>query len=109
MRFEIVDALVWTRIEAFVASSCPVTSRTCTAKVEKAGRMSEESDYQLISKLNVRPGPAHDMILDLVQHRVAVTSTLLVFEMTVQNRKKNQAASFWRPGLANPPGRRENL
>jgi imidazolonepropionase-like amidohydrolase len=35
----------------------------------------------LISKLDVKAGPLHDMILYLVQHHVAVTSTLPVFEM----------------------------
>ena len=36
---------------------------------------------ELISKLDVKSGPLHDMIVDLVHHRVAVTSTLPVFEM----------------------------
>ena len=36
---------------------------------------------ELVSKLDVKAGPLHDMILDLVQHHVAVTSTLPVFEM----------------------------
>jgi imidazolonepropionase-like amidohydrolase len=36
---------------------------------------------ELISKLDMKAGPLHDMILDLVQHHVAVTSTLPVFEM----------------------------
>ncbi|MGB6384402.1 MAG: amidohydrolase family protein [Terriglobales bacterium] len=35
----------------------------------------------LIAKLDVNAGPLHDMILDLVAHHVAVTSTLPVFEM----------------------------
>jgi imidazolonepropionase-like amidohydrolase len=35
----------------------------------------------LVSKLDVSTGPLHDMILHLVQHHVAVTSTLPVFEM----------------------------
>jgi imidazolonepropionase-like amidohydrolase len=35
----------------------------------------------LISKLDVNSGPLHEMILNLVQHHVAVTSTLPVFEM----------------------------
>src|SRR5437667_817353 len=34
-------------------------------------------------KLDVKSGPVHDMILDLVQHHVALTSTLPVFEMGV--------------------------
>jgi imidazolonepropionase-like amidohydrolase len=36
---------------------------------------------ELISKLDVKAGPLHDMIVDLVQRHVAVTSTLPVFEM----------------------------
>jgi len=43
-------------------------------------------DYDLISKLDVTAGPLRDMILDLVQHHVAVTSTLPVFEMSVPGR-----------------------
>ncbi len=38
-------------------------------------------DIQRYGKLDVQSGPVHDMILDLVQHHVAVTSTLPVFEM----------------------------
>ena len=38
------------------------------------------------SKLDVQTGPVHDMILDLVQHHVAITSTLPVFEMFVPGR-----------------------
>ena len=37
-------------------------------------------------KLDVQSGPVHDMILDLVQRHVAVTSTLPVFEMFVPGR-----------------------
>jgi imidazolonepropionase-like amidohydrolase len=36
---------------------------------------------ELISKLDAKSGPLHEMIIDLVQHHVAVTSTLPVFEM----------------------------
>jgi imidazolonepropionase-like amidohydrolase len=36
---------------------------------------------QLMAKLDVNAGPLHQTILDLVQHHVAVTSTLPVFEM----------------------------
>lgn len=43
-------------------------------------------DYEFISKLDVQSGPLHDTILDLVQHHVAVTSTLPVFEMAVPGR-----------------------
>ena len=35
----------------------------------------------LMATLDVHTGPLHDMIVDLVQHHVAVTSTLPVFEM----------------------------
>ena len=38
------------------------------------------------SKLDVQAGPVHDMILDLVQRHVAITSTLPVFEMFVPGR-----------------------
>src|SRR5438309_8963234 len=40
----------------------------------------EPENPDLISKLDVNVGPLHDMILDLVRHHVAVTSTLPVFE-----------------------------
>jgi imidazolonepropionase-like amidohydrolase len=53
---------------------------------KKPGECPEKSDYELISKLDVQSGPLHDMILDLVQHHVAVTSTLPVFEMIVPGR-----------------------
>jgi imidazolonepropionase-like amidohydrolase len=46
----------------------------------------EKLDYEFISKLDVQSGPLHDTILDLVQHHVAVTSTLPVFEMGVPGR-----------------------
>jgi hypothetical protein len=39
-----------------------------------------------MSTLGVRSGPVHDMIVDLVQHHVAVTSTLPIFEMFVPGR-----------------------
>ncbi len=39
------------------------------------------TDPDLISKLDVSAGPLHDMILYLIKHHVAVTSTLPVFEM----------------------------
>ena len=48
---------------------------------KKAGECSEKHDYDFISKLDVANGPLHEMILDLVQRHVAVTSTLPVFEM----------------------------
>jgi imidazolonepropionase-like amidohydrolase len=47
-------------------------------------------DIQRYGKLEVRSGPVHGMILDLVQHHVAVTSTLPVFEMDVPGRPTMQ-------------------
>jgi len=41
----------------------------------------EPENPVLMSKLDVNAGPLHDTILYLVQHHVAVTSTLPVFEM----------------------------
>lgn len=46
----------------------------------------DKLDYEFLSKLDVQAGPLHDTILDLVQHHVAVTSTLPVFEMAVPGR-----------------------
>src|SRR5712692_110783 len=49
---------------------------------KKPGECPEEpEDPVLTAKLDVNAGPLHEMILDLVQHHVAVTSTLPVFEM----------------------------
>ena len=49
---------------------------------KKPGECPEEPENpDLTSKLDVNAGPLHDMILYLVQHHVAVTSTLPVFEM----------------------------
>jgi imidazolonepropionase-like amidohydrolase len=49
---------------------------------KKPGQCPEEPENPvLISKLDVNSGPLHEMILDLIQHHVAVTSTLPVFEM----------------------------
>jgi imidazolonepropionase-like amidohydrolase len=53
---------------------------------KKPGECPDKSDYELISKLDVQNGPVHEMIVDLVQHHVAVTSTLPVFEMGVPGR-----------------------
>ncbi len=53
---------------------------------KKAGECPEKLDYEFISKLDVQNGPLHEAILDLVQHHVAVTSTLPVFEMLVPGR-----------------------
>jgi imidazolonepropionase-like amidohydrolase len=48
---------------------------------KKPGECLAEEDPELTSKLDVKTGPVHDMIVDLVQHHVAMTSTLPVFEM----------------------------
>jgi hypothetical protein len=53
---------------------------------KKPGECPEKLDYEFLSKLNVQSGPVHDMIVDLVQRHVAVTSTLPVFEMMVPGR-----------------------
>jgi imidazolonepropionase-like amidohydrolase len=53
---------------------------------KKPGECPEKLDYEFLSKLDVQGGPVHDAIVDLVQHHVAVTSTLPVFEMFVQGR-----------------------
>ncbi len=47
----------------------------------KPGECKDEEDPVLMGKLDVNSGPVHDMILDLIQHHVAMTSTLPVFEM----------------------------
>jgi hypothetical protein len=39
-----------------------------------------------LASLDVNSGPVHDMIVDLVQHHVAITSTLAVFEMGLPGR-----------------------
>src|SRR6266568_2691078 len=43
-------------------------------------------DMPFYSSLDVQSGPAHAMILDLVQRHVAITSTLPVFEVDVPGR-----------------------
>src|SRR5580700_11291105 len=53
---------------------------------KKPGECPERLDYEFISKLDVQSGAVHDMIVDLVQHHVAVTSTLPVFELFVPGR-----------------------
>jgi imidazolonepropionase-like amidohydrolase len=50
----------------------------------------ERLDYEFLSKLDMQNGPVHELILDLVQHHVAVTSTLAVFEMMVPGRPSIQ-------------------
>ena len=46
----------------------------------------DKLDLEFLSKLDVESGPVHDMIADLVQRHVAITSTLPVFEMFVPGR-----------------------
>lgn len=54
---------------------------------KKADQCPDEPDpTEFMSRIDVENGPVHDMILDLVQHHVAVTSTLPVFEMFVPGR-----------------------
>ncbi|MCU1304896.1 MAG: amidohydrolase [Candidatus Sulfotelmatobacter sp.] len=49
---------------------------------KKPGQCPEEPENpNLIAKLDVNAGPLHEMILDLIKHHVAITSTLPVFEM----------------------------
>src|SRR5881398_242733 len=43
-------------------------------------------DMSFYASLDVQSGPAHEMILDLVQRHVAITSTLPVFEVDVPGR-----------------------
>ncbi len=57
---------------------------------KKPGECPEKLDYEFLSKLDVQSGPVHDAIMDLVQHHVAVTSTLPVFEMFVPGRPTMQ-------------------
>jgi hypothetical protein len=45
-------------------------------------------------KLKVQSGPVHDMILDLIKHQVALTSTLPVFEVEVPGRPAVQARTL---------------
>jgi imidazolonepropionase-like amidohydrolase len=47
-------------------------------------------DMDFISKLDVQSGLVHEMILDLVQRHVAITSTLPVFEVEVPGRPSIQ-------------------
>ena len=48
------------------------------------------NDMDFLSKLDVKSGPVHEMILDLIQHHVAITSTLPVFEVEVPGRPSIQ-------------------
>src|SRR6266849_247881 len=47
-------------------------------------------DMSFYASLDVQSGPAHEMILDLVQRHVAITSTLPVFEVDVPGRPSIQ-------------------
>jgi len=47
-------------------------------------------DMSYIAGLNLKSGPVHDMIVDLVKRHVAVTSTLPVFEVEVPGRPSIQ-------------------
>jgi imidazolonepropionase-like amidohydrolase len=53
---------------------------------KKPGECPEKQDYQLMSGLDVEHGAVHEMIAYLIEHHVAVTSTLPVFEMSVPGR-----------------------
>jgi imidazolonepropionase-like amidohydrolase len=57
---------------------------------KKPGECPQKSDMHMISKLDVQSGPVHEMIQDLVQHHVAITSTLPVFETFVPGRPSIQ-------------------
>ncbi len=48
-------------------------------------------DGAFMAALDVNAGPVHDMILDLVAHHVAITSTLPVFEMDVPGQPSIQS------------------
>ena len=48
------------------------------------------NDMDFLSKLDVKSGPVHEMLLDLIQHHVAITSTLPVFEVEVPGRPSIQ-------------------
>jgi imidazolonepropionase-like amidohydrolase len=58
-------------------------------KPDECPNISDE--FARYGKLDVESGAVHDMILDLVQHHVAVTSTLPVFELFVPGRPTLQA------------------
>jgi imidazolonepropionase-like amidohydrolase len=47
----------------------------------KPGECKDEEDPVMMAKLDVNAGPVHEMIVDLIKHHVAMTSTLPVFEM----------------------------
>jgi len=57
----------------------------------KPGVCDEKPDNVVrMNTLDIENGPVHDMIVDLVKHHVAVTSTLPVFEMLVPGRPEIQ-------------------
>jgi imidazolonepropionase-like amidohydrolase len=60
---------------------------------KKSGECPEfkPTDVAIFAGLEVNTGPVHDMIEDLVQRHVAVTSTLPVFELFVPGRPALQA------------------
>jgi imidazolonepropionase-like amidohydrolase len=47
-------------------------------------------DLDFLSKLDVKSGAVHELILELVKHKVAITSTLPVFEVEVPGRPSIQ-------------------
>jgi imidazolonepropionase-like amidohydrolase len=47
-------------------------------------------DMSFLADLDVKSGPVHDMIVDLVKRHVAITSTLPVFELEVPGRPSIQ-------------------
>jgi imidazolonepropionase-like amidohydrolase len=54
---------------------------------KKSGECPDVADDMVrYGKMDVQSGPVHDMILDLIKHHVAVTSTLPVFEEEVPGR-----------------------
>lgn len=50
----------------------------------------QPEDASFMATIDVKAGPVHDMILDLVRRRVAITSTLPVFEMDTPGRPSLQ-------------------
>ena len=55
-----------------------------------------QHSLELLGSLDVNSGPAHDMILDLVRHHVAITSTLAVFEMGCRVARPSSSACSMR-------------
>jgi imidazolonepropionase-like amidohydrolase len=48
---------------------------------KKPDECPDKSDMNVIAQLDVKSGPLHDLMADLIQRHVAITSTLPVFEM----------------------------